>query len=435
VSKPIVAIVGRPNVGKSTLFNRMIKKRMAIVEDRPGVTRDRLYAECLWNRLDFLLVDTGGFIPRSAEKITSLVSQQVQLAIDQSDLVVFLVDTRVGFQNIDQEIAAILKRAGKKVIVAANKSDSAHHIPDSAEFYKLGLGEVYPVSAASGLNVAELMDAIVEKFETSDVDDTTDDILKVAIVGRPNVGKSSLFNSIIGEDRQIVSDMPGTTRDSIDSLIEIDNKTYRFIDTAGLRHKARYPDIIEYFSSLRSLRAIDRADIVLAVIDCGRGITNGDIRIAATAAEMKRGLIFIANKWDLVKNVEQYAFIRDLHEKAPLLRYVDVLFTNAITGKGTDKIINTVNGVENELQKRISTARLNGFIRDVVAAKHPPAKGVKFIKFYYVTQAESKPPTFVIFCNHPRLLDKPYRRYLENRLRDEYGFKGCPLTVYFKSRN
>jgi len=434
MSRPIVAIVGRPNVGKSTLFNRMIKQRKAIVDDRPGITRDRVYGDCFWNRREFILVDTGGFIPRSKEVIASMVTQQVSLAIDQSDLVLFLLDNKVGVQTVDEEIAAILKRNNKNVIVAANKADSEQQIPDTSEFYKLGLGEVFPVSASSGRQTGDLLDAIVEKLPSYDEKVEESDALKVAIVGRPNVGKSSLFNAIVGEQRQIVSEIPGTTRDSIDSIVEIDGRKFIFIDTAGLRKKARYPDIVEYYSSLRSLRAIERSDIALIVLDTDRGISAGDIRIASEAERMGRGLLFIANKWDLVKGVEQFKFAQLVYEKAPMLKYVNIIFSCAINGKGVEAIIKNIFQIEQEMKRRISTSELNSFLEQAVKEKHPPAKAGKFIKFYYATQADSQPPTFIIFSNYPKSIDSPYQRYLENRLRKTYGFQGAPLSIFFKQR-
>ena len=434
MSRPVVAIVGRPNVGKSTLFNRMIKQRKAIVNDRPGITRDRLYSDCYWNRREFIVIDTGGFIPRSAELIASMVTQQVTLAIDQSDLVVFVLDSHVGLQTVDEEIAAILKRGRKKVVIAANKADNENRIPDTNEFYKLGLGEVSPVSASNGRQMGDLLDAIVEKLPPSEDEAETDEAIKVAIVGRPNVGKSSLFNTVIGEERQIVTNIPGTTRDSVDSLVEINGIKFKFIDTAGLRRKARYPDIVEYFSSIRSLRAMERSDIALVVLDSQSGVTVGDLRITSSAEEMGRGLVFIANKWDLVKGVEQYNFKQSVYEKAPSLKYVKMIFTNAIKGKGVDKVIDNILEVDRQMKKRITTGELNSFLEEVVKLKHPPAKSGKIIKFYYITQADYQPPTFVIFCNYPKYIDNPYRRYLENKIRQKYGFGGAPLVIIFRLR-
>jgi GTP-binding protein len=434
MKRSIVAIVGRPNVGKSTLFNRMIKQRRAIVDDRPGVTRDRLYAECFWNGKEFLLVDTGGFVPRSSEVITSLVTQQVSVAIDQSDLVLFMLDTKVGLQTTDEEIASILKHHHKKVLVVANKADSENDIADAAEFYKLGLGKTYPVSSASGRNLGELMDAITDGLPESVEEEIIEDIINVAIVGRSNVGKSSLFNAIIGENRQIVSETPGTTRDSIDSLVEINNRKYNFIDTAGLRKKARYPDVLEYYTSLRSIRAMERSGIVLELIDAAAGITVGDIRIAGSADQMGKGLIFIANKWDLVKSVEQYRFSQSVYEKAPMLKYAPIIYTCAIKGVGIDNIIRCIIDIDAERKKRISTSELNTFLEKAIKEKHPPARGGRFIKFYYITQAQVEPPTFVFFSNYPKLVYSSYQRYLENKLRQEFGFTGTPISLIFKPR-
>jgi GTP-binding protein len=328
----------------------------------------------------------------------------------------------------------MLKRNRKKVVVAANKADTEASIPDTSEFYKLGLGEVYPVSASNGRQVGDLLDAMVKKLPEAVDEAEADDAVKIAIVGRPNVGKSSLFNAIIGEKHQIVSDIPGTTRDSVDSLIEINGKRFNFIDTAGLRKKARYPDIVEYFSSIRSIRALERSDIALVVLDCEDGVTMGDIRIAGNAAELGRGLVFIANKWDLVKGVEQATFNQSVYDKATGLKYVRIIYTDSLKGKGMDKVIEGILEVEQQMKKRIGTGELNSFFEEIVNQKHPPARAGKFIKFYYITQAESSPPTFVIFCNYPKLVENPYRRYVENRIREKYGFIGAPLSLIFKLR-
>ena len=434
MSKPVVAIVGRPNVGKSTLFNRIIKKRKAIIDDQPGITRDRVYGDSTWNGRDFLVVDTGGFIPRSKEQIASLVTQQVHLAIDESDLVLFVLDSKVGPQTVDEEIATLLKKAHKKVIVVANKADSDADLPDTAEFYKLGLGDIRPTSAVSGRDVGDLMDAIVENLPEITESEGESEAINVAIVGRPNVGKSSLFNKIIGENRQIVSEMPGTTRDSIDTMIEIDEQKFNFIDTAGLRRKTHYADVIEFYSSLRSLKAIERANIALVVIDANDGFRGGDVKVVAAAEEEGRNLIFIVNKWDLVKGVEQHSFTKAIYEKAASFRFVPVIFTSALTGKGIEKIIPAIRQINEESRKRIATAELNSFIEGAVSERHPPARAGRFIKFYYATQAETSPPTFIFFCNWPKLLDPPYTRYLENKLRAKFGFEGVPIRLWFKSR-
>lgn len=434
MSRPIVAIVGRPNVGKSTLFNRIIKSRKAVIDDRPGITRDRVYGDSSWNGRDFMVVDTGGFIPRSKELIPSLVTQQVHLAIDESDLVLFVLDCQVGLQTADEEIASLLKKAHKKVLVVVNKVDAQSDVPDTSEFYKLGLGDIWPVSAISGRLTGDLMDVIVDNLPESAEPETSAEAINVAIIGRPNVGKSSLFNAIIGEERQIVSEIPGTTRDSIDSLVEIGGQKFNFIDTAGLRRRTHYPDVVEFYSSLRSLKAIERADVALIVLDTNDGVKGGDIKVAVSAEEQGRNMIFIANKWDLVKGVEQYWFAQQIYEKANSFKYVPTVFTSALTGKGVDKIIPMILPINEESKKRIGTAELNDFIEQAVSERHPPARGGRFIKFYYVTQAESGPPTFVFFCNWPKFIDPPYERYLENKLRGQFGFSGVPLRLWFKSR-
>jgi GTP-binding protein len=434
MSRKIVAIVGRPNVGKSTLFNRMIKQRKAIVDDRPGITRDRLYAPCQWNRREFILVDTGGFIPNTDEEISAQVSDQVLIAIDQADVVVMVVDTAVGVQVDDRNIASKLKKHGKKAIVVANKVDSEKESLEINEFYKLGLGEVYGVSAANGRGIGDFMDALIQALPPTDDDDTAESGLKIAIVGRPNVGKSSLFNAIMGEKRQIVSSIPGTTRDSIDSQVTIDGREYIFIDTAGLRKKAQFPDSLEYWTSVRSLKAIERSDIVLVVLDTKEGITVGDIKIADHADQLGKGLIFIANKWDLVKAVPQENYSTFVRNEAPMLSYIPIVFTSALKGTGIKKIMAAINDVDLERNKRLKTSELNDFLKQALAKRQPPAKMGKLIKFNYITQAADAPPTFVFFCTHPKFVDPSYKRFLENQLREEFGFVGTPIVLVFKER-
>lgn len=434
MSRKIVAIVGRPNVGKSTLFNRMIKQRKAIVDDRPGITRDRLYAPCQWNRREFILVDTGGFIPNTDEEISAQVSDQVLIAIDQADVVVLVVDSAVGVQVDDRNIASKLKKHGKKAIVVANKVDSEKVSLEISEFYKLGLGEVYGVSAANGRGIGDFMDALIQALPSTDDDDTAESGIKIAIVGRPNVGKSSLFNAIMGEKRQIVSSIPGTTRDSIDSQVTIDGRKFIFIDTAGLRKKAQFPDSLEYWTSVRSLKAIERSDIVLVVLDTKEGITVGDIKIADHADQLGKGLIFIANKWDLVKAVPQENYTTFVRAEAPMLSYIPIVFTSALKGTGVNKIMAAINDVDLERNKRLKTSELNDFLKQVLAKRQPPAKMGKLIKFNYITQAADAPPTFVLFCTHPKFVDSSYKRFLENQLREEFGFMGTPIVLVFKER-
>ncbi len=434
MSRPIVAIVGRPNVGKSTLFNRLIKRRKAIVDDRPGVTRDRIYAVCTWNGREFLLVDTGGFEPDPKDDIIAQVSAQVRVAIDQADVVLFVLDGITGIQTEDEAIARILKHSNKKVLVAANKIDNERQEFESVDFGKLGFKQVFPISAANGRQVGELLDAIVNFCPEEKAPLTVSETTKVAIVGRPNVGKSSLFNAILGENRQIVSEIPGTTRDSVDSEITLDGKNYIFVDTAGLRNKSIYPDMIEYYTSLRSLKAIERSDLVLAVLSCPEGITTGDVRIAGGAAEQGKGLIFIANKWDLVSGVRQEDFTKAVAAKAPRLKFAPIVFTVARTGAGMDRIIKAIMAVEEQIKRRIQTFELNEFLKEAVARRHPPAVRGKLIRFYYMTQPEVSPPTFVLFCNHPEFIQPDYERFLENRLRERFGFEGTPLKLIFKSR-
>jgi GTPase len=434
MSRKIVAIVGRPNVGKSTLFNRMIRQRKAIVDDQPGVTRDRLYAPCQWNRREFLIVDTGGFIPHTEEEIPAQVSSQVMVAIDQADVVLFVVDTSVGVQVDDRNIASKLKKHGKKTLVVANKVDAERDMLETSDFYNLGLGEIYAVSAANGRGVGDFMDAIVQALPATDDDDSAEVGLKIAIVGRPNVGKSSLFNAIIGEKRQIVSSIPGTTRDSIDSQVVINGRDYIFIDTAGLRKKAQFADSMEYWTSVRSLKAIERSDIVLVVLDTHEGITVGDIKIADRADQLGKGIIFIANKWDLVKAVPQENYSNFVRIEAPMLTYIPIVFTSALKGTGVKKITAAIDDVAFQRTRRLKTSELNDFLTRVLAKRQPPAKMGKLIKFNYITQAAEAPPTFVFFCTHPKFIDPSYKRFLSNQLRDEFGFIGTPVILVFKDR-
>ncbi len=434
MNRPIVAIVGRPNVGKSTLFNRLIKQRKAIVDDRPGVTRDRNYAVCTWNGREFLLVDTGGFVPDSKDDITSRVCAQVKAAIDQAEIVLFVLDGITGIQTEDDTIAKLLKHSKKKVLIAANKIDSERQEAGSHDFRKLGFKEVFLVSAANGRQIGELLDAIVASCPIERPAETVSETTKIAIVGRPNVGKSSLFNAILGENRQIVSEIPGTTRDSIDSEVSIEGKNFIFVDTAGLRNKSIYADMIEYYTSLRSLKAIERSDVVLVVLSCPDGVTTGDIKIAGGAAEQGKGLIFIANKWDLISGIGQDEFIEAVAAKAPRMKFAPVVFTVARTGAGIGRVIKAIMAVDEQRKKRIQTFELNEFLKEAVARRHPPAVRGKLIRFFYMTQPEISPPTFVLFCNYPRFIQPDYERFLENRLRERFGFEGTPLKLVFKSR-
>jgi len=435
MSLPIIAIIGRPNVGKSTLFNRLIKRPHAIVDDMPGVTRDRLYCEASWNGVSFMLVDTGGLLVGTDDPLAVKVTEQARIAIEQADVIVFLLDTKTGLQDEDIRIARDLKRSGKRIIVAPNKVDEAKNELTASEFYSLGIKEFYPISAANGRNIGDLLDAMVQGLPRTG-EETPDDDIKVAIVGRPNVGKSSLINYMTGRNVTIVAPIAGTTRDSIDTSIEHDDKKFLLIDTAGLKKKNIYKDNLEFYTMLRTLRAVTRCDIVVLLIDAVDGLVVGDLRIATEAIELFKGLIFAVNKWDLYeKDINSADEIRkSMAEKAPLLSYAPVLFISALTGQRVHKIWEAITQVAEERKKRVPTAELNDFVKGLVENHPPPAKGGRFIKIYYVTQAEGDPPTFIFFSNHPKFIDIPYIRFLENKIRGKYGFVGTPLKLIFKAR-
>lgn len=432
---PIVAIVGRPNVGKSTLFNRLIRRQQAIVDDMPGVTRDRLYRPTTWNGVDFMLVDTGGLWVGEADPLAVKVTEQARIAIEQADTIILLLDVKVGIQEEDLRIARELKRSGKKVLIVPNKVDDLKDESPATEFYSLGFKEVHPVSAENGRNIGDLLDAIVNSLPKGGSDEFEEDI-KVAIVGRPNVGKSSLINAMTGSTVTIVAPLAGTTRDAIDTRFEINGKKYLLIDTAGIRKKNIYKDNLEFYTMLRTMRAISRADIAVVALDSMDGLVIGDLRIATEAADMFKGIIFAVNKWDIYeKEIDTADKIRSaIIEKAPLFHYVPVLFISALTGLRVHKVWEMITQVDRERKKRIPTAELNAFIEEMVETYHPPAKGGRFIKIFYVTQAEGDPPTFIFFTNYPKYIENPYIRFLENRIREKYGFMGTPIRLVFKAR-
>ena len=435
MSLPIVAIVGRPNVGKSTLFNRLVKTRQAIVDDTPGITRDRLYRQASWNGIDFMLVDTGGLHVGSDDVLAVKVTEQAKIAMEQADVIVYMIDAKIGALEDDVRIMRDLKKSPKKVILAPNKVDDPDREYESSEFYSLGFDIMVPISALNGLNCGDLLDTIVEDLTPSEpviaIDETG-----VAIVGRPNVGKSSLLNAMTGENVTIVADLPGTTRDAIDTRFEMNGKKYVLIDTAGLKKKKIYKNQLEYYTMLRTVRAISRCDIAVVVVDSMDGLVAGDLRIATDAAELYKGLIFAFNKWDVVEKDQLTAdrLRRAVRDKISTLSYAPVLFVSALKGQRVVKVWENIERITVERKKRIPTSELNNFVREMVERRTPPAKKGKFIKIYYVTQPEGDPPTFIFFCNHPRLIERPYIRYLENRIREAYGFKGTPIKMVFKLR-
>lgn len=430
---PIVAIVGRPNVGKSTLFNRIVGERLAIVEDVAGVTRDRLYREGQWLDRRFLAVDTGG-ITLEDDPIKKQVGDQARLAIDEADVIIFVVDGKEGLHSLDQDVANILRRTSKPVILAINKVDQ-HDPLSTAEFYALGFGEGFPISAEHALGIGDLLDGVLKNFPP-ELEEEETEAIKVALIGRPNAGKSSILNAILGEERVIVSPIPGTTRDAIDTAFRCEGQDYILVDTAGIRRKARVEEAVEYYSVLRALRAVERTDVTLMVLDATDFSTEQDKRVAGIAQKAGKAVIIVVNKWDLIEKSGETVknFTAELRHQFAFLNYAPVLFVSAKTGKGINRILPEVYKVANEYTKRIPTNVLNNLVRDVIALHHPPSRKGKQLKIYYTAQIKVKPPTFQLWVNDPELMHFSYERFLENRLRDEFGFTGSPLRFILKKR-
>lgn len=437
--KPIVAIVGRPNVGKSTLFNRLIQKRIAIIEDVPGITRDRIYADAEWNGREFTLVDTGGVLVADVGSLENEVTRQAQLAMKEADLVVFLVNGRDGVTGPDQDVASILRRVKKPVLLAVNKVEHLKHEDQKYEFYQLGLGDPVGLSALHGMGTGDLLDAIVEHLPHAPEvgEETDDDVVKVAVIGRPNVGKSSLVNALFGAERVIVADFPGTTRDAVDVLVEQEGYRFLLIDTAGMRKRGKIDYGVEKFSVMRSLRAVERADVVLVVIDAADGVTEQDQRIAGYADEHGKACVVVVNKWDLVEKDEKtmQEFTLRVRERLAFMPYAEITFVSAKTHSRLHKLLPVVASAAASRAKRVNTGPLNDVIRDAVALNPPPTDKGKQLKIYYVTQAQAKPPVFLFFVNDPQLIHFSYRRYLENKLREAFGFEGSPILLIMKNRD
>jgi len=434
--KPIVAIVGCPNVGKSTLFNRLIGRRLAIVSEVPGTTRDRLYGDAEWNGVPFTLIDTGGFDPASSDDLLQRVRAQVQVAIEEADVILFVVDGKGGLTANDEEVAHLLRRSAKPVIVAVNKTESLARRLQAVDFYRLGLGPPYSISALHGAGTGDLLDEVVRAFPPAE-EEEEDEAIHIAIVGRPNVGKSSLLNRILGQERVIVSEEPGTTRDAIDTRIEVDGRPVVLIDTAGLRRRAKVQAGLEQYSVIRALRAIDRSDVALLLIEAPEGPTRQDAHIAQYIVEQGRSLVLAVNKWDLIekdsRTMQEYS--QWTYRQLPFLDYVPLLFISAKTGQRVEKVLPTALGVQEERLIRIPTGELNRLVRKWLFKHAPPSKGGRRLKVFYATQASVDPPTFVFFVNNPRLVDPSYSRYLENRLREVYSFVGTPLRFRFRPRS
>ncbi len=437
MSKPIVAIVGRPNVGKSTLFNALAGENISIVKDTPGVTRDRIYADVTWLNHHFTMIDTGGIEPDSSDIILSQMREQAQIAIDTADVIVFLVDVRQGLQDADSKVADMLRRSHKPVILVVNKVDSFQKfMADVYEFYNLGIGDPVPVSAASRLGIGDMLDAVVSHFPEHGEGEGEDDRPKIAIVGKPNVGKSSIINKLTGQNRVIVSDIAGTTRDAIDTDIRFDGREYVFIDTAGLRRKNKIKEELERYSIIRTVTAVERADVVVVVIDACEGVTEQDAKIAGISHERGKGVIIAVNKWDAIEKNDKtiYEFTRRVREVLSFMMYAEILFISAETGQRLPRLFETIDMVIDNQTLRIQTGVLNEIITEATAMQQPPSDRGRRLKIYYVTQVSVKPPTFVIFVNDKELMHFSYTRYLENKIRDTFGFKGTSLKFIIRER-
>ena len=435
--KPIIAIVGRPNVGKSMLFNKLIGKRLSIVEDTPGVTRDRIYGETDWNGRQFILVDTGGIEPRTDSKMLEFMRQQAQIAIDNATVIVFLTDIRTGLTAADHEVANMLLRSGKPIVLAVNKMDSTGvPDPDFYEFYNLGLGDPIAVSAVHGHGTGDLLDACFQYFPPKEEEDEEDDVIKVAIIGKPNVGKSSLVNRILGQERVIVSDVAGTTRDAVDSPFENGRGKYLFIDTAGMRKKSRVDDRIEKFSVLRATMAIERSDVCLIMIDATEGVTEQDTKVAGLAHEAGKASIIVVNKWDLIekdgKTMDKMR--QEVQNGLAFMTYAPILFISAKTGQRVDRLFELIDYVSNQASTRITTGMLNNVLSDAQTRVQPPSDKGRRLKIYYMTQVGIRPPHFVVFCNDARLFHFSYQRYLENCIRNTFGLEGTPIILSIRQK-
>ncbi|MBS6591841.1 MAG: ribosome biogenesis GTPase Der [Ruminococcus sp.] len=438
MSLPIVAVVGRPNVGKSTLFNKLVGKRLSIVEDTPSVTRDRIYSKCEWRNREFMIVDTGGIEPASDDVILAQMRRQAQVAIEKADVIVFLTDMRCGVTADDYEVASMLQKSGKPVILAVNKCDGiGEPPPEFYEFYNLGMGDPFPVSALHGHGSGDLLDEIFKYFPKEDTPEYDEEYIKVAVIGKPNVGKSSLINRIAGEERAIVSDIAGTTRDATDTIIENEDGKYVFIDTAGIRRKSKITEKIEHYSVLRAYMAVDRADVCVIVIDALVGFTDQDSKVAGYAHEQGKACIVAVNKWDAVDKstgtMEEYT--NDLKEKFSFMSYVPFIFISAKTGQRVDKLFELINSVNSQNCMRITTGMLNDVLSYATTRVQPPSDKGRRLKIYYMTQASVRPPTFVVFVNRADLFHFSYQRYIENQIRQTFGLTGTPVRFVIRERD
>lgn len=438
MSKPVVAIVGRPNVGKSTLFNSLAGEMISIVKDTPGVTRDRIYADIDWLNYQFTLIDTGGIEPDSNDVILSQMREQAQIAIDTADVIIFMTDVKQGLVDSDSKVCDMLRRSRKPVVLVVNKVDNFNKMmADVYEFYNLGIGDPVPISASGRTGLGDMLDAIVEHFpDASELEEDDDDRPKVAIVGKPNVGKSSLINKLSGDSRAIVSDIAGTTRDAIDTDVEYNGKHYLFIDTAGLRRKAKVKEDLERYSVIRTVTAVERADIVVIVIDATEGVTEQDAKIAGIAHDNGKGVIIAVNKWDAIEKNDKtvYKYQEDIRQVLSYMPYAEIMFISAMTGQRLNKLFDMIDIVIDNQNMRIETGTLNQIMAEAVALQQPPSDKGKRLKLFYITQVSVKPPTFVIFVNDRQLMHFSYTRYIENKIREAFGFKGTPLKFIIRER-
>lgn len=437
MSKPVVAVVGRPNVGKSTLFNALAGSRISIVEDTPGVTRDRIYADVTWLNYHFTLVDTGGIEPESDDVILSRMREQAETAIATADVILFLTDVKQGLVDADFKVADMLRRSGRPVLLVVNKVDSFEkYMPDVYEFYNLGLGDPIPISAAGKLGIGDMLDKVVERFDPSALEEVEDDRPKIAVIGKPNAGKSSIINKLLGEERVIVSPIAGTTRDAIDTTVKRNGQEYVFIDTAGLRRKSKIKEELERYSIIRTVSAVERCDVAVLIIDATEGVTEQDAKIAGIAHERGKGMIIAVNKWDLVEkdNNTVNEFTSKLREKLSYMPYAEIVFLSAKTGQRLGKLFDLIDAVIENCALRVQTGVLNEILTEAMAMKQPPSDKGKRLRIYYITQASVKPPTFVMFINDKKLTHFSYTRYIENQIRTTFGFRGTPIRFIYRER-
>ncbi|MGG1313486.1 MULTISPECIES: ribosome biogenesis GTPase Der [Cohnella] len=437
MARPVIAIVGRPNVGKSTIFNRIIGDRLAIVEDKPGVTRDRIYGTAEWNGVSFSVIDTGGIEIDGEDGLLRLVRMQAELAIEEADVIIFMVDGKAGLTNADEDVAQMLFRSGKPVVLAVNKVDNFQRMEDIYEFYSLGFGDPVAVSGSHGIGIGDLLDAAVAKLPAKENDEYDDDVIKVALIGRPNVGKSSLVNAILGEERVIVSDVAGTTRDAIDTPFEKDGQKYVLIDTAGMRKRGKVYESTEKYSVMRAMKAIERADVALIVINAQEGIIEQDKHIAGYAHELGKASVFVVNKWDAVpkddKTMQQ--FTKAIREQFLFMHYAPIVFLSALTKQRLHRLFPVINRVAEQHAMRVPTHVLNDIIADAVAVTPPPTDKGRRLRINYATQVSVKPPTILIFVNDPELMHFSYERFLENKIRAAFEFEGTPLRIYTRRKS